>query len=75
MKESQKRSMAIHFNHGSMRLLGFPAPVPDSDANLAARSPIRCDGVCDQARPVASSNARALATGAVSSPSVSCSAT
>jgi hypothetical protein len=36
MNENQKRSMIIHFNDGSKKLLEFPAPVPDSDANLAA---------------------------------------
>ena len=29
--------MIIHFNDGSEKLLEFPTPVPDSDANLAAR--------------------------------------
>jgi hypothetical protein len=37
MNEKHKRSMIIHFNDGSKKVLGFPAPVPDSDANLAAR--------------------------------------
>lgn len=37
MNEKQKRSMIIHFNDGSKKLLEFPAPVPDSDANVAAR--------------------------------------
>ena len=37
MNEKHKRSMIIHFNDGSKKLLEFPAPVPDSDANLAAR--------------------------------------
>ena len=37
MNEKQKRTMIIHFNDGSKKLLEFPAPVPDSDANLAAR--------------------------------------
>jgi hypothetical protein len=37
MNEKQKRSMIIHFNDGSKKLLEFPTPVPDSDANLAAR--------------------------------------
>ncbi len=35
MDEKQKRTMIIHFNDGSKKLLQFPAPVPDSDANLA----------------------------------------
>ena len=37
MNDKQKRSMLIHFNDGSNRLFEFPAPVADSDANLAAR--------------------------------------
>jgi hypothetical protein len=37
MIEKQKRSMIIHFNDGSKKLLEFPAPMSDSDANLAAR--------------------------------------
>jgi len=37
MDEKQKRTMIIHFNDGSKKLLEFPTPVPDSDANLAAR--------------------------------------
>ena len=37
MNEKQKRSMIIHFNDGSKKLLEFPTPVPDSDANLTAR--------------------------------------
>jgi hypothetical protein len=37
MNEKQKRSMIIHFNDGSQKVLAFPTPVPDSDANLAAR--------------------------------------
>jgi hypothetical protein len=37
MNESRKRSMLIHFNDGSKKLLEFPAPVPDGDANLGAR--------------------------------------
>jgi len=37
MDEKQKRTMIIHFNDGSKKLFEFPAPVPDSDANLAAR--------------------------------------
>ena len=32
-----KRSMIIHFNDGSNKLLEFPTPVADTDANLAAR--------------------------------------
>ena len=32
-----KRSMLIHFNDGSKKLLEFAAPVADGDANLAAR--------------------------------------
>jgi len=28
MNETQKRSMIIHFNDGSKKLLEFPAPVP-----------------------------------------------
>ena len=32
-----QRTMIIHFNDGSNRLFEFPAPVADSDANLAAR--------------------------------------
>jgi hypothetical protein len=37
MNDKQKRSMLIHFNDGSKKLLEFPAPVADSDANLTAR--------------------------------------
>ena len=37
MSDKQKRSMIIHFNDGSKKLIAFPAPVPDTDANLAAR--------------------------------------
>ena len=37
MNDKQKRSMIIHFNDGSNRLIEFPAPLPDGDANLAAR--------------------------------------
>jgi len=37
MDEKPKRSMIIHFNDGSKKLLEFPAPVPDSDVNLTAR--------------------------------------
>ena len=37
MNVKQERSMTIHFNDGSKKLFVFPAPVPDSDANLAAR--------------------------------------
>jgi hypothetical protein len=37
MDAKQKRSMLIHFNDGSKKLLEFPAPVSDSDVNLAAR--------------------------------------
>ena len=37
MNEKQRRSMIIHFTDGSKKLLHFPTPVPDSDANLAAR--------------------------------------
>jgi hypothetical protein len=37
MNENQKRSMIIYFNDGSKKVLVFPAPVPDSDVNLAAR--------------------------------------
>ena len=37
MNQKQKRTMIIHFNDGSKKLLEFPAPVPDSDANLVAR--------------------------------------
>lgn len=37
MNEKQRRSMIIHFTDGSRKLLQFPTPVPDSDANLAAR--------------------------------------
>lgn len=32
-----KRSMIIHFNDGSNKLVEFPTPVADTDANLAAR--------------------------------------
>ena len=32
-----KRTMIIHFNDGSKKLLVFPTPVPDSDVNLAVR--------------------------------------
>ena len=32
-----KRSMNVHFIDGSIKLLEFPAPVADNDANLAAR--------------------------------------
>ena len=37
MAETPKRGMIIHFTDGSKKLLQFPTPVPDSDANLAAR--------------------------------------
>ena len=37
MNEKQKRTMIIHFNDGSKKLVAFPDPVPDSDVNLAAR--------------------------------------
>lgn len=37
MNEKHKRTMLIHFNDGSKKLLEFAAPVPDGDANLAAR--------------------------------------
>jgi hypothetical protein len=37
MSEKQNCSMIIHFNDGSKKLLAFPDPVPDSDANLTAR--------------------------------------
>jgi hypothetical protein len=37
MNVKQKRTMIIHFNDGSKKLFDFPAPVPDGDANLAAR--------------------------------------
>lgn len=37
MNEKQRRSMIIHFNDGSKKLIEFPTPVPDGDANLAAR--------------------------------------
>ena len=37
MNGKQKRSMIVHFNDGSKKVVGFPTPVPDSDANLAAR--------------------------------------
>jgi hypothetical protein len=37
MNENQERSMIIHFNDGSKKLLEFPTPVPDSDASLASR--------------------------------------
>ena len=37
MNQEQKRSMLIHFNDGSKKLLEFSAPVADGDANLAAR--------------------------------------
>ena len=37
MNVMQKRTMLIHFNDGSKKLFEFPAPVPDGDANLAAR--------------------------------------
>ena len=37
MNEQRKRSMLIHFNDGSKKLLDFSAPVADGDANLAAR--------------------------------------
>jgi len=37
MNEERKRSMLIHFNDGSKKLLEFSAPVADGDANLAAR--------------------------------------
>ena len=37
MNARQKRTMIIHFNDGSKKLLEFPAPVADGDANLAAR--------------------------------------
>ena len=37
MNEKQNRSMIIHFNDGLKKLREFPTPVPDSDANLAAR--------------------------------------
>jgi len=33
----ENRSMVIHFNDGSSKVLEFPAPVSDNDANLAAR--------------------------------------
>jgi hypothetical protein len=37
MNEKQRRSMIIHFNDGSTKLLEFPAPAPDGDARLATR--------------------------------------
>jgi hypothetical protein len=37
MDEKRKRSMLIHFNDGSKKLLEFPTPLPDGDANLAVR--------------------------------------
>ncbi len=37
MNDEQKRTMLIHFNDGSKKLLEFSAPVADSDANLVAR--------------------------------------
>ena len=37
MDDTKKRSMLIHFNDGSKKLVEFPAPVSDGDANLAAR--------------------------------------
>ena len=37
MNEKQRRSMIIHFIDCSKKLIEFPAPVPDGDANLAAR--------------------------------------
>jgi hypothetical protein len=37
MNEEHKRTMIIHFNDGSKKLVEFPAPVADSDACLAAR--------------------------------------
>ena len=37
MNQQPKRSMLIHFNDGSKRLVEFPAPVADDDVNLAAR--------------------------------------
>ena len=36
MNEEQKRSLLIHFNDGSKKLLEFSAPVVDNDDNLAA---------------------------------------
>ena len=36
MNEKQRRSMIIHFNDGSKKLLEFPTPVLDSDPNLTA---------------------------------------
>ena len=32
-----QRTMIIHFNDGSKKVLGFPAPVADGDASLAIR--------------------------------------
>jgi hypothetical protein len=37
MTEKHRRSMLIHFIDGSKKLLEFPVPIADSDANLAAR--------------------------------------
>jgi len=37
VNEECKRSMLIHFNDGSKKLLAFSAPVADADANLVAR--------------------------------------
>lgn len=37
MNEKQERTMIIHFNDGSKKLFEFPAPVADTDANLATR--------------------------------------
>jgi hypothetical protein len=32
-----QRTMIIHFNDGSRKVIGFPAPVADDDSNLAVR--------------------------------------
>jgi hypothetical protein len=37
MNEAHERSMLIYFNDGSKKVLEFPAPAHDSDANVAAR--------------------------------------
>jgi hypothetical protein len=37
MDEKQKRSMIIHFNDGSKKLLEFPQQVADSDAAAAGK--------------------------------------
>ena len=32
-----QRTMIIHFNDGSKKVIGFPVPVADDDVNLAVR--------------------------------------